>query len=154
MKRVLVFSFMLFFALAMSAQENQGGQGQGQGGRRGGGQGGQRGGSAQRYEQMKKDYSLTDVQVDSIKAIDNELRVEMQKLREANGDNNGFSEQSRTAMQKINEKRNARYKKILTAEQYKKYEEEQKARMERMRQGGGPGGQGGGRPGGAPPPQN
>jgi len=145
---------MLFFALAMSAQENQGGQGQAQGGRRGGGQGGQRGGGAQRYEQMKKDYNLTDVQVDSIKAIDNELRVEMQKLREANGDNNGFSEQSRTAMQKINEKRNARYKKILTAEQYKKYEEEQKARMERMRQGGGPGGQGGGRPGGAPPPQN
>jgi len=145
MKKVLVFSFMFFFALAMSAQDTQGGQRQG---RRGEGQGGR--GGAQRYEQMKKDYNLTDKQVDSLKVIDNEMRAEMQKLREANegGGGQGFN---REAFEKINTKRDARYKKILTEEQYKKYQEQQKAMRERMQQGGGPGGPGGGQ---RPPREN
>ncbi|MDR1814967.1 MAG: hypothetical protein LBR18_09010 [Tannerella sp.] len=141
MKRIFAVCFMMMFAVAMSMSA-QGGQG-GQGGRQGGGQGG-RGGfnSAQRYEQLKKDLNLTDKQVDSLKVIDQEMRTEMQKLRDSGGGGGqGMSEEGRAAFQKLNEKRNERVKKILSEEQYKKYLEQQPQR--RGPGGGGPGGPGG-----------
>ncbi|MDR2473633.1 MAG: hypothetical protein LBD53_08775 [Tannerella sp.] len=140
MKRIFSVSLMLLFACMMSlSAQDQGGQ------RRQGGQGGQggqgRGGfnSEQRYEQLKKDLKLKDAQVDSLKSIDKDRRAEFQKARDANGGGGGDREAMRAAYQKMNEKYDARVKKVLTAEQYKKYNEQ----MEAMRQRGGQGGQGG-----------
>jgi len=137
MKKKLGFSLLMILAVAISMSAQDGQRRQGQGG--GQGQGARGGNSAQRYEQLKKDLKLEDKQVDSLKVIDNQFRDEMQKLRENNqgGGEGGFD---REAFQKLNDKRNARVKKILTEEQYKKYLEQQTRRPA----GGGPGG--GGRP--------
>lgn len=149
---------MMIFACAMSisAQDTQGAQrnrGQGQG------QGGQRRGFDQTeyFAQLKKDLNLNDKQVDSLKAISADQRTEMQKLfpRTNNGDGGGGNaappseedrEARRAAMTKLQDKYNARIKKVLTDEQYKKYIEQQQAMRQRFQGGGpgGPGGQGGG----------
>lgn len=120
MKKILIASCLFMFALVVSAQN------------RGGGPGGD---MTKRYEEMKKELSLNDQQVDSLKVIDQEFFTKMREQREKNGDDR---EKGREEMQKMSEQRNERVKKILTDEQFTKYQEMESQRRQR----------GGGRPDG------
>ena len=89
-------------------------------------------GKANRYETMKKELGLNEIQDDSIKANDKEFFTKMREKREKNGENR---EKNRIEMGKMNEQRSERVKAILTEEQYTKYQE-----MESQRRQRGPGG--------------
>jgi len=96
----------------------------------------------QQADQMKTLVKLTDEQYTKVLAVFKSSMEEMGKSM-----SNGFDFE---AMQKANEQREAKIKAILTAEQYKKWSEEQSKR----RGPGGPGGPGGfpgGGPAGPPP---
>ncbi|MDR1097557.1 MAG: hypothetical protein LBL57_05445 [Tannerella sp.] len=124
MKKIFAAVCMLMLTFMVSAQ-NQGGRGMSEEER------------AKRYDELKKELSLTDQQVDSLKAIDQELFTKMREVREKNGDNR---EKNREDMRKLTDKRNERVKAILTEEQYTKYQ-----KMEEQRRQRNPGGGGGGR---------
>lgn len=102
-------------------------------------------------EQMAKDLSLTDKQKTDIEAINLKYAKKMQEMFQAGP--NGDREAMRKNMEEIQTSRNAEYKKVLTSEQYTKYEAAEKARREerqkRMQEGRGPGGEQGGQRGGA-----
>jgi ribosomal protein L29 len=84
-----------------------------------------------RYEELKKELSLNDQQVDSLKVIDQELFTKMREIREKNGDDR---EKNREEMRTLMDKRSERVKTILTEEQYTKY---QKIEGERRQRGPG-----------------
>ena len=126
MKKIFILSFMFMFAFALSAQDQ-----------------GRRGGMSEadmekRYEEMKKELSLTAKQLDSIKAIDKDYYAKMRDVREKAG---GDREKMREATRPLNEKRNERIKAILTEEQYTKYQKMEADRRPRGPRGGGGGGQ-------------
>jgi len=75
-------------------------------------------GAGQGLEQMKKDLNLTDDQATKVKAVMEERQKKMQELR---GETD--REARREKMRSIMEESNKQMKKILTDEQYKKYEE-------------------------------
>lgn len=120
MKKILIAGCMFMFAFMISAQN------------RGGAPGGD---MTKRYEEMKKELSLNDQQVDSLKVIDQEFFTTMREQREKNGNDR---EKGREIMQKMNEQRNERVKAILSEEQFTKYQEMENQR--RQRSPGGPGG--------------
>ena len=90
-----------------------------------------------RANQMKESLKLTDAQVTKVKAVIQKEFEDMGKLMQG-------GQPDMNAFQKLRDASNAEYKKILTEEQFKAYNEQ----MENMRRGmGGPGGPGAG-PGG------
>lgn len=100
-----------------------------------GGGGGGRMDPAQQKEQLKT-LGLSDVQADSVMAINADMRPKMMELRSA-------SEADRPAkMKEITDARNKRLEAALPADLAKKVEEMYAQRMQRMGQGGGrpPGG--------------
>lgn len=98
---------------------------------------------------LKKALDLNEKQYKSVYKLYLKRGEEM-KARRDNGqqDQQVDREARREEMKKNQEAMNAEMKKILTAEQYTKYEEMQKKQQQRQRQGGPRGHQGGpGRPG-------
>jgi DNA-binding beta-propeller fold protein YncE len=93
-------------------------------------------------EQLKTALSLTDDQVTKVKAIEEQMRSDMQKARD---DSQGDRQAARDKMQKINEKMRTDVKALLTDDQKTKFDawaKEQDARRQQGRQGGqGRGGQ-------------
>jgi hypothetical protein len=77
---------------------------------------------------MKKDFELTDVQYDSVQKIN--LRY-AKKNEEVFRNNQGDAAKNRETFQKNLESQNKELKAVLTEAQYKKYEEQLKARRER-----------------------
>ena len=127
MKKFLVVSCLFVFAFMASAQGGQGG------GQRQGGQGGGRQQTpeaiAEQQAQWKKDLNLDDKQFAEFKKIDDEARAKQQAARQGGN----FD---RDAMTKLREEQTTKIKAVLTADQFKKYEELSAQR----RQGGGGGG--------------
>jgi len=123
MKKIFCITCMLTFALMISAQ---GGQGGGQGRQMSPEQ------QAQRYERMKTELKLNDKQLAEIKKIDEEFAPKQRELFEKYRDDREKMQAERT---KLTEARNAKVKKLLSAEQYTKYVE-----FMRPRQGQGGGG--------------
>lgn len=87
-------------------------------------------------EWMKKDLSLTDKQIPVVDSLNLVFAKERHKAFEsANGD----FDQVRSSMEKINQDAEAKFKAVLTEEQFKLYVQK---RSERRRGPGGPGGPG------------
>jgi Spy/CpxP family protein refolding chaperone len=105
-------------------------------------QGGPGGGRRGGFNRSLNGIELTEAQKAKVAEIDAKYAPERQAIVESmqgGGDRaEGFKK-----MQALNEKRNPEIRAVLTAEQqviFDKNLAEQKARMEQMRQGGGPGG--------------
>ena len=98
---------------------------------------------------MKKELSLNDKQYKSVYDLYLKRGEEMKARREKGQQGQQVDREARREeMKKSQEAMNAELKKILTAEQYTKYEEMLKKQRQRQRQGGPRGHQGGpGRPG-------
>ena len=98
---------------------------------------------------MKKELSLNDKQYKSVYDLYLKRGEEMKARREKGQQGQQVDREARREeMKKSQEAMNAELKKILTAEQYTKYEEMLKQQQQRQRQGGPRGHQGGpGRPG-------
>jgi Spy/CpxP family protein refolding chaperone len=102
-----------------------------------GGPGGGRGG----FNRTMAGIELTDAQKAKVAEINAKYQPEMQALRESM-QGGGDRAEAFTKMQALREKMTPEIRAVLTAEQaaiYDKNVAEQKARMEQMRQGGGPG---------------
>jgi len=135
MKKIFMVACMLTFAFMISAQGGQGGGGQRQGG-----------GmmmrqmtpeqEAEYYATLKKDLNLNDKQVADFKKIDQSYRTKQTALREKYQNDPEKMREERT---KLTTEQTAEIKKLLTADQFKKYEERQAAQRQRMGQGGGGG---------------
>jgi hypothetical protein len=108
--------------------------------------GGQRGGQRERgqrltveervkaqTDRMKKDFELTDVQYDSVQKINLKYAKKAEEAMKGNREN---LEQNREVFRKNQEEQSKELKAILTEAQYKKYEEQLKARAERSRNRG------------------
>ena len=102
-----------------------------------GGPGGGRG-----FNRSLNGIELTEAQKAKVAEIQAKYAPEMQAIRESM-QGGGDRAQAFTKMQALNDKRNPEIRAVLTADQqviFDKNLAEQKARMEQMRQGGGPGG--------------
>lgn len=97
---------------------------------------------------MKKELNLNNEQYKSVYNLYLKRGEEMKARRDKGQQGQQVSREARREeMKKNQEAMNAELKKILTAEQYTKYEEMLKKQQQRQRQGGPRGGQGGaGRP--------
>ena len=119
MKRLFVLTCLMAFAFMLSAQDGQ---------RRGFQMTPEQ--QEQYYSTLKKDLNLNDTQLNGIKKIDTEYRTKMQDARDkADGDRDKMRED----FTKLRTEQNAKIKPLLSADQYKKYEELQAQR----RPGGG-----------------
>jgi Spy/CpxP family protein refolding chaperone len=101
-------------------------------------QGGRRGG----FNRSLNGIELTEAQKAKVAEIDAKYAPELTAVRESM-QGGGDRAEAFKKMQAINEKRNPEVRAVLTAEQQAIFDKnlaEQKARMEQMRQGGGPGG--------------
>ena len=86
---------------------------------------------------MKKELNLNDEQYKSVYNLYLKRGEEMKKERAKFQEGQQIDREAlRAEMVKRQEAQNAEFKKILTPEQYKKYEEMQKREQERRRQGG------------------
>jgi len=94
----------------------------------------------ERLAKMKTDLNLTQVQADSIKAIQTELNAKRREFR-MDPANQGMSREDMMAkMQPIMDAMNARIQAVLGADLFKKYQDWQQAnRMQRPGGGGGGG---------------
>ena len=112
MKKILAVSLMLVFAFMLSAQNRGGRLSEAD--------------MEKRYEEMKKELSLKDQQLDKIKVIDKDYFAKMREARESGGGD-------RDAWRGMGEKRRESIKDVLTEEQFTKYQEmERKWREERQ----------------------
>src|SRR3954463_400575 len=114
---VLALGSLLLCSPAALAQDNKDGadkSGGDKGGKRGKG-----GGPSveQRMERMTTELKLTDEQKPKVKAVLEEQSKKMQGLQDLSQDERG------TKMREIREDSNKKMKVILTADQYKQYEE-------------------------------
>jgi Spy/CpxP family protein refolding chaperone len=103
-----------------------------------GGPGGGRGG----FNRTMNGIELTDAQKTKVAEIQAKYQPDLQAVRESM-QGGGDRAAAFTKMQAIRDKMNPEIRAVLTAEQqviFDKNLAEQKARMEQMRQGGGPGG--------------
>ena len=101
-----------------------------------GGPGGGRGGN-----RSLNGIELTDAQKTKVAEIQAKYQPEMQAIRESM-QGGGDRAEAFKKMQALNDKRNPEIRAVLTPEQQAIFDKnlaEQKARMEQMRQGGGPG---------------
>lgn len=113
-------------------------------------------------EYMKKQYNLTDDQVKKVQELNKKIAADAEKRREENRNLSQADREARRAtFDKEREERmknhQAEMKKILTEEQYKKWEADFKARGQGMNAGqgqrpAGQGGRGGQRGAGRPAP--
>ena len=111
------------------------------GGRQGQGGGGARGrGAEQQLQQFSEQLKLTDAQKPKVKAA---LEEQVKKLQDLRADTTLSQQDRRTKMQTIRDDFGKQMKEILTADQYKKFEEIQQQNRGR-RQGGAGGAAGGG----------
>ena len=102
-----------------------------------GGPGGGRGG----FNRSLNGIELTDAQKAKVAEIQAKYQPEMQAIRESM-QGGGDRAEAFKKMQALNDKRNPEIRAVLTPEQQTIFDKnlaEQKARMEQMRQGGGPG---------------
>jgi len=91
--------------------------------------------SKQQTEMMKKELNLTDKQTTDVSAINLKYAKKMENQRKnAQGDR----EAMRKEMDTMREEKNAEFKKVLTADQYKKWQEKEEEMMKNR--GRGPGG--------------
>jgi hypothetical protein len=120
MKKIL---FLLFACLSIGVISNAQGRGQ----------------NPEAMKQMLRDsLQLSDKQVDSVAAILQEFQP---KQREIFSNQDMSREDKMAKMKELNEERNARLKGVLTVDQFKKFQEMEERRRQRMAQGGGrPGG--------------
>jgi Spy/CpxP family protein refolding chaperone len=88
---------------------------------------------------LTEQLTLTEDQKPKVKAI---LEEQNKKIGELRGDSASAPEDRRAKMQAIREETTKKMKEVLTAEQFKKYEEFQQQRMRRQGAGGNGGGQG------------
>lgn len=151
MKKIvfLATTLLMFLAFTVSAQQPQK-QGQGQRERMTPEQQ-----ATRTVERMNKELTLTEKQQADLKKWYTDSYTQRAKTMEKNKDNR---EAMRESMKKDRENTEAQLKKVLTADQFKKYQENEKKRMEnRQGRGGqrgqgmgqrGQGGQGGGQWGG------
>lgn len=95
-------------------------------------------------ERMTTDLSLNEKQQKDVKAINEKYAKKMGEIFQS-GQGQGDWQAIRTKFEEMNNQKNEELKKVLTADQYKKYEELEKKRMEGRRQR-----MGGGRPNGDP----
>jgi Spy/CpxP family protein refolding chaperone len=103
-----------------------------------GGPGGGRGG----FNRTMNGIELTDAQKKKVAEIQAKYQPDLQAVRDAM-QGGGDRAAAFTKMQAIRDKMNPEIRAVLTAEQQAIFDKnlaEQKARMEQMRQGGGPGG--------------
>jgi periplasmic protein CpxP/Spy len=84
----------------------------------------------QQLERMTTQLSLTDEQKPKVKAV---LENTAKKRKDIMGDTSMDRQQMREKMQPVMEDQNKKMKEILTADQYKKYQE----MNEKMKKGGG-----------------
>ena len=88
----------------------------------------------QRFAKMKTDLNLTQVQADSIKAINMDM---MQKGREIREANQGMSrDDMRAKMQPLRDAANTRIQAVLGADLYKKYQDWQEQNRPQGMRGG------------------
>jgi len=126
MKKLLVFSIMLVATLSFANAQQGGGQ--------------FRGGTPEEranatVERLTPVLSLTDDQKTKIKAIELDLNKQMDEKRQSvQGDRDAMM----ALMQEFNKLREEKYKPVLTADQFKKYQEDAAQRPQR-RPGGGQG---------------
>jgi hypothetical protein len=80
-------------------------------------------------DRMKKDFELTDAQYDSVKRINLKYA---KKIEEAFENSKKDDAKNMEVVQKNREEQNSELKAVLTEAQYKKYEEQLKARRERF----------------------
>ena len=125
MKKIFAVCLMFVFTLAVSAQNQQRGQGQ-------------RPDFTLRYDTMKTELGLKDSQIDSIKKFDQERMTKSRELFEKYPDDR---DKVRAESTKLMDQRNEKVKAVLTKEQYEKF---QKFEAARRPFGGGQRGQGGG----------
>jgi len=92
-------------------------------------------------EELKEGLELSDDQEKQVREILTAGSETMRKAREEMQDGGGDFEGMREKMQQMREEQNQKIKAVLSEDQFVKYEQIQKERRERMRQGGG--GQGG-----------
>jgi hypothetical protein len=93
-----------------------------------------------RYAKMKTDLNLTQVQADSIKAINADLMAKRRALRQDPA-NQGMSREDMMAkMTPFMDAANARIQAVLGADLYKKYQDWQQANRPQRMGGGGGGG--------------
>jgi hypothetical protein len=89
----------------------------------------------QRFAKMKTDLNLTQVQADSIKAINMDM---MQKGREIREANQGMSrDDMRAKMQPLRDAAGTRIQAVLGADLYKKYQDWQEQNRPQGMRGGG-----------------
>ena len=84
-------------------------------------------------ERLEKLLSLTAAQKTKVQAIELEIGKEMSALRQ---NSQGNRDSMREAMQKLNAKRETKYKEVLTADQFKKYQADNEQRQRERGQGG------------------
>ena len=103
-------------------------------------QGGPGGGGRGGFNRTLNGIELTEAQKAKVAEIQAKYQPEMQAIRESM-QGGGDRAAGMTKMQALNEKRNPEIRAVLTPEQQAIFDKnlaEQKARMEQMRQGGGP----------------
>jgi len=120
MKKLFVLSIMLLATFTLATAQQRQGQGMTPEER-----------AKTQTERLEKLLSLTAAQKTKVHAIELEIGKEMTAQRQRT---QGDREAMREAMLEVNKKRDAKYKEVLTADQFKKYLEdnEQRAR-ERQR---------------------
>ena len=123
---------LLAVTSAIASAQAPAGAPQQQGGPGGGGRG---------FNRTLNGIELTEAQKAKVAEINAKYQPELQAIRESM-QGGGDRAEAFTKMQAINEKRNPEIRAVLTPDQaviFDKNLAEQKARMEQMRQGGGPG---------------
>ncbi|MBR4857365.1 MAG: hypothetical protein IKU94_12165 [Bacteroidaceae bacterium] len=132
MKKLIFAAFALIFSVSMFAQQPQRGE------RR---EFKPEEMATRQAEHMKQELALDDEQYQSVYALFLKRNEEMKKQFANRQEGQQVDREARRAeMIKKQEAMNAELKKILTAEQYTKYQEMQKKEQERRRQGGPQGG--------------
>ena len=116
MKKIFIVTCLLTFAFMISAQGGQGG----------GGMNSER--MAQYYDGLKKDCKLTDKQLAEIKKIDESYMPKYRDLFEKYRDDRDKMTEEFT---KLRKEVSGKVKPLLSAEQFKKYEEIQATRFQR-----------------------
>ena len=131
--RIAALGVALLAGSAAVASAQAGGPAPAQQGAPGGGRGG--------FNRSLNGIELTEAQKAKVAEIQAKYQPEMQAIRESM-QGGGDRAEAFKKMQALNEKRNPEIRAVLTPEQQAIFDKnlaEQKARMEQMRQGGGPG---------------
>lgn len=128
MKKFILAAFALIFSMSIFAQQPQRGE------RR---EFKPEEAATFQADHMKKELALNEEQYKAIYNFYLKRNEEMKKERAKYQERQQIDREAlRAEMVKRQEAQNAEFKKILTPEQYKKYEEMQKREQERRRQGG------------------